>query len=325
MSTKVFVYSIPRKTATGISEFTSDVSGKTLGKVKVGRTKDGLQALYSPKVGGLANYISYTPWIENGVQKVDEKGNPMTLQDKMEAKWNKPKGYFTNTPWRDGDSLLDEKLTYFQRKKWKLNDGCTVFDMANMDDELGYYMLLGSAFCTNSLKEYQAHLWPRAQYYIAIENESDEIVYSKNQAKSNTFAKLHSSDFTLAYKRKFVALLELTSNPNAVLTEQQIHNLLFEFIDKTTFLPGSNLDKFNELFNLLSTPVGREEIEARFILAQAMYLAMVREKQSTYTWIRSKGPIVLGEKYSEAIDFLMNPKKAGLVEELLVEIKAKLT
>ncbi len=45
MSSKlVFIKSIPRQTATGVSEWVSDVSGKRLNKTKIGRAVDKLQA-----------------------------------------------------------------------------------------------------------------------------------------------------------------------------------------------------------------------------------------------------------------------------------------
>jgi hypothetical protein len=88
MSKKVLIYSIPRPTATGISDWTNDVSGKRLQKVKIGRCTDSIQALYSPKIGGLANYISYTPHInpETGTPFSDEKGQPVMLQAYLEQK-----------------------------------------------------------------------------------------------------------------------------------------------------------------------------------------------------------------------------------------------
>lgn len=289
----------------------------------MGRCKDGLMALFSPKVGGLANYISYTPWIEEGKQVLDENNQPLTLQDKLEKKWNKPKGYFTNKAWTPGDSLKDEEMTYFQKKRWKFADGCTVFDLDNMDDELGYYMALASQMVANSEREYLSHKWPKAQWYIALENESDDIKYSRNELKSKTFAKLHSEELTNVYKRKFVSLLDLASS-KSTLTDQQVHNLLYDYIEKSSFTPGSNIEKFNELMTLLSTNTGREEFEARFILKQALDTRVVTEKQSTYTWIRPSGMIVIGDKYSEAIAFILNPKKSGLLEDMMSEINAKL-
>jgi hypothetical protein len=319
----IFVYSIPRKTSTGLSEMTSDVSGKKLQKVKMGRCKDGIQALYSSKVGGLANYISYTPWTEDGKVKTDASGTPLTLQDKMELKWNKPKGFFTNANWIPGSSMKEEDLTYFQRKRWKLGDGCTVFDTNEMDAELGYYVCLGSSLVANSEREYLSHKWPKAQWYIALENESDEIKYSKNEIKSKAYASLHGSELTTVYKRKIVSLLDLASS-RAALTDQQIHNLLFDFIEKSGFTPGSNIDKFMELITLLSTPLGREQFEAKYILKQALDCRIIIEKQSTYTWPKATGAITLGETYREAIEFIMNPKKSGIVEDLMNETYAKL-
>lgn len=117
MSKKVFIYSIPRSTATGISDWTNDASGKRLQKIKIGRCTDSIQALYSPKVGGLANYISYTPYLnpETGTPFLDERGEAMMLQAYLEQKWNKPKGYFNNTP-PGKYTAKDEDLTYFQRQ-----------------------------------------------------------------------------------------------------------------------------------------------------------------------------------------------------------------
>lgn len=320
---KIFIYSIPRPTATNLSEMRDNISGKPLKKVKMGQCKDTIQALYSPKLGGLANYISYTPWTENGVAVTDDKGQPLMLQDKLEQKWNKPKGYFTNAPWVAGSSVKPDDLTYFQTKKVKLSDGATVLDLNNMEDELSYYICLGSQYVANSEREWLSHKWPKATHYIALENESDEIKYNKNEIRSRAFASLHSKELTLPIKRKLVILLELSGSRNS-LTELQIQNLLFEYIDKSAFTPGSNIDKFNELYKMLQTPKGIEEFEARFILRQSIDLRIIVEKQGTYTWIRPDGPMVIGDKLSEAIEFILNPKKSSLIEDLLLEIEQKL-
>lgn len=240
----------------------------------------------------------------------------------MEQKWNKPKGYFTNRALMKGDNVKDEDRTYFQRMKWSLQDGSTTFDLDTMDGEMGYYVCLGSSRVANSEKEWRSHLWPNAQWYIALENESDAIKYQRNEIKSKAFAALHSQDLTNTYKRKFVSLLEISST-RSNLSVEQVNNLLYDYIDKSTFTPGSNIDKFNELFNLLSTPHGRDELEARYMLKEALDNRIIYEKQGTYTWVRSTGQLSIGERYSEAVDFLLNPKKAAEVEELQEMIKAK--
>lgn len=321
---KVFIYSIPRPTASGISDWTNDATGKKLQKTKVGKCTDSIMAFYSPKIGGLANYISYTPYInpETGTPFLNDEGKPMMLQEHLEQKWGKPKGYFTNAAPQKG--VVDpNQLTYFQRQSWTVNDGATVLDLNNMDDEMGYYVMLASFLVANSEREWREHKWPRAQYYIALENESDQLKAKRNEIKSKAFASLHSTDLTDAIKRKVVSLLELASS-KASLTTEQVNNLLYDFIDKSSFTSGSNIDKFNEVINLLNTPHGREQFEARYVLKQAIDTRVIYEKQGTYTWVRPKGSLVIGERFTEAIDFILNPKKQAEIEELELEIKAKL-
>lgn len=97
MGRKIFIYSIPRDTATGVSDFTNDESsGRKLKKTKIGKCRDGLVALYNPKHGGLANGLSYKPWMEKGKRVTDDAGRSLTLQDKLEQKWNLEPGYLTN-------------------------------------------------------------------------------------------------------------------------------------------------------------------------------------------------------------------------------------
>jgi len=319
---KVFIYSIPRPSAFGIQDWTGTSSGKKMLKTKIGKCKDGRQAPWSPKYAGYVNGLSYKPWVENGEQLKDTQGIPLTLQDKMEQKWNLPKGYLTNKAWMRGDSMREEDMTYYQRKRWPLNDGCTVLDLTNFDDEMFYYVCLDASFCANSETEWRQGKWHKATHYIALENEAEEIKFNKNQIKSKAFSDLHNADLTPTMKAKFVAILEL-SNAFSNLTQEQIHNLLFEYVDKSTFTPNSNIDKLNRLNKLLETPTGREEIEAMFLLKQALDSRIIYEKQGSYNWVRPEGHIVLGENYGEAIGFLNNPKKTILVEELQREIKLK--
>lgn len=322
---KIFIYSIQRPTATGLSEWKDETSGKPLGKTKLGKANDGVQALRKSSVGGLANYISYHPWIDpvTGLQVKDETGKPLTMQDQMERKWNKPPGFFTNKAWEKGDSFKEEDRTYFQKARWKMQDGCTVLDMDNMDDELGYYVMLDSKFVANSEKEWRSHKWPDARWYIALENESDELKYARNQVRSKAFAALHAPDFDDSTKRKFLTILNV-ANAKSVLTDQQVHNLLYEYIDKSSLAPGSNIDKFNQLFALLSTAAGKQQIYARFVLKQGLDTNVLYEKQNSYFFNRPTGQINIGDRYEDAVDFILSPKKEKEVEELQKMIKDRL-
>jgi len=318
---KIFIYSIERPSAFGIQDWVNDASGKKLKKTKIGRCRDRRQALYNPKYGGLATGL-HLPWMENGVQVVDTDGRPATLQQKMERKWRLDPGYLTNKPPMKGDSLKDSDRTYFQRKSWTLNDGCTVLDLENFDDEMFYYVCLAGSFCANSEKEYREHKAPKAQYYIALENESEELKYSKNQRKSKAFADMYKESMTPTIKEKIIVILEL-AGAFSTLTQEQVHNLLYEYIDKTTFAPNSNIEKFEGLVSQLDTPTGREEIEAKYLLRQAVDSRVIYEKQGAYKWARPTGEIILGETYSETIDFLSSPKKDAIIQDLKEEIKLK--
>lgn len=320
----VFVYSIPRPTATGLSDWTNDNSGNKLQKVKFGKCTDSIMALYSPKVGGLANYISYTPYTdpETGLPAKDENGEVIMLQQHLEKKWNRPAGYYTNRPFMKGDSLNPEDMTYFQKMSWRLNDGCTIFDLGTENGELGYYVILASHLVANSEREWKEHKAPKAQYYIALENESEQLKYTKNQLKKRAMSALADVNLVETIKRKMVSVLDLAS-PKATLTTEQVENQLFDYIESSTFTPGSNIEKFLEVYGLLESAHGKDQFEARYLLKKALDSRVVYEKQGTYTWVRPQGNLIIGDRLSEAIDFLLNPKKTAEVEEMEEQIKAK--
>lgn len=323
MGQKVFIYSIPRPTATGVDKWINETSGRSLQKTKVGTTATSLRAVYSDRVGGLKNGLSYKPWIDDAGQTVkDENGNPLTLQDKMEKKWNKPKGYFHNRVRTAEEAKAGVPSSYFQNKRWKMNDGATMLDMENMDEELGYFMVLDSEKVANSETEWRGHKWPHAEFYIALANESEEIKYNRNERKSKAFASLHAEIMTDPMKRKFCVLLDMVSS-NASLTSEQAHNLLFEYIDKSTFGTDSNLAKFFAYFNRLSTKDGREYIEGSYLLQRALDLRIVLEKQGTHTWLSPEGPLEIGQTRNEAIEFILNPKKQSQVIQIETSIKER--
>lgn len=193
-----------------------------------------------------------------------------------------------------------------------------------MEDELGYYVMLASSKVANSEREYKQHKWPKAQWYIAIENESEEIKYEKAEAKTKAYAALHSTELTDAYKRKLVSLLGLAT-ATSVLSFQQIHNMLTAFIENSSSGPQSNIDRLHQHVNMLKTQDGRERFEAMWTLKLALDLSIILERQDVYTWKRLSGtPLPIADRYSEAVEFFLNPKKAQEQEEIQAQIDAKL-
>ncbi len=322
MTSKVFIYTIPRDSAYGIHNWVDPNSGAKLEKTKVGSAKTKLTALYSQKVGGLLNGLSYKPWEENGKIVQDSFGKDLTLQQKEEKKWGLDAGYLTNRAWRRGDSLDPEKMTYYQLKTWTLKDGATVLDLSNFDDLMFYYVCLDSKFVANSEREWKARKWPYATHYIAITNEGEEIIHERNSRKIKAISMLGDASLSAAKKKEIIWVLGLQTT-TASISDEGADNVLFRYIESDSMLTPT-ASKFIEVASLLKDEKGRIEFAARLLLKKALDTRVIYEKSDTYTWNRAKGSIVLGDRYAEAIDFLTNPKKDGLVLELEQEIKAKL-
>lgn len=326
MSKLIFIKTVPRETATRISDWVSDTSGVKMKKTKVGRANNKVMALYSAKVGGLANYISYNYHTDPITNQpvLNEKGQPMTLQEHLEKKWNKPAGYFSNQAASKHYRGDGSDLSYYYQKYWTLRDGTTVLDMSQMDDEIGYYVMLASSQVANSERELKEHKWPKAQWYISAENESNELKYTKNQILTKAYSLLGSSSFTDVLKRKAVAILEIVSSKGPLTTEQ-VFNLLHEYISSSNFLPNSNIEKLTNLTNLLKTKDGQEKFEAMWILKQAQdHGSIIYPKQDVWYWKKENGQtITIADRYADAVEFITNPKKSSEVEEILNQIKQR--
>lgn len=308
MGKQVFIKSIPRETASKIHEWRDGRTNKKLNKTKISdNCKDGLQALYSSKVGGL----------KTGLYKTmrDEDGNEVKLQDYAEKKWGLDSGTLTNRPFRKGDALSEDTMTYFQKKVWKLNDGSTVLELDNLDDWCFYHVCIESKYIANSEREWREHKWPKAMFYISLENEPDSIKYKKTQRKAKAYASLGDKDFTLAWKRKFIVLLKITSS-RTTITEDQTFNLLYDYIDKSELHDSmtTNINKFFSYFEKLKKKDQKIRLEADYTLQQLVDWRVVREKSGTYTWLAKD--IELGFNRTEAVDFLTDPNKQTFIEEL---------
>ena len=325
MEKKVFIRSIPRATATGISDWVNDASGMKLQKTKIGdRANTTLCITYSKKHGGLATGL-HEPWTENGVIKKEADGTALTLQDYYERKFGFNKGYLTNQLTDPmGLRPFDEgKRTYMEDLIVTLNDGTTILDLSEFDDLMRYHAILEHPKVANSEKEWKAHKWPNAEFFIAMESEHETLKYQRLAVKTKAISQLYHPALTLPVRRKAIVILGITT-ARTTMTEEQIHNLMYEFIDNTTANNGNNIPHFNEIIALLETPKGRIEFESKYLLRAAIDYRVIIEKAGTYTWIRANGPIVFGETYTEAIDTLTNPKKDALVQELKDELKLKM-
>lgn len=329
-STQVTIKTIPRETATKVSEFRDKTSGKKMNRTKLGRCKDTIRAVYSTKTGslltGLDHYVNNPYYksqkdlpIEFAYVKELEK---ITLQEVLEIKHGRPKGFYTNRAWRQGDGFKDENLTFFQKFKFALNDGSTILDLSKPLEELAYYMLKASPKVSESNKPEDRAKKPKADFYISDKNESIQEKFSKKKVYNDCTSKLNDPKFTPSYQRKVVKILSLAKGDLTTTPDEQIYLMLDMYLEEGMKTKEDNLNKFLEAFSLISSAEGRTQLEALVLLEDLVNYRIVSDSRGTYTWLAKQ--MVLGQRKAEALDFLLDPKKQPERDELEKQLKAKL-
>lgn len=103
----------------------------------------------------------------------------------------------------------------------------------------------------------------------------------------------------------------------------QAYNALSSAIEDNVKLPDGSqfIDKLSKQIDEIGTPKGREVFEASVLLQELINNRVVAEKQGTYTFLSKD--IVIGQNKSKAIDFILNPEKQDLLEEMEQLLKTK--
>jgi hypothetical protein len=329
--TKVFIKSIPRDTATKISEARSGTTGKKLNKNKIGRCKDGLRAMYSAKTGKLLTGLTE---IVNNPYYGKEKNVPSdftyikdlekcSLQEVLEIKHKVPKGTYTDKPWLPGDGMRESDLTFFQKFRKRLNDGTTILDLSIFHDELAYYMLKYSPLVALSNKFEDRKLKPKCEYYISDINESELEKFSKREKYHNTISKLKDPKFTVSYQAKVAKVLELVRGDVTSMKSESIYLLIDSYIEEAfKSTKDEKLTLFEETYDLIKTAEGKERLEAMCLLSDLIQARILNDNRGTYTWLSKS--LIIGQRKNDAIEFMLDPKKQPEVEEMKKQLKAKL-
>lgn len=330
-STKVIIKTIPRDTASKISEFRNGVNGKKMNRTKLGRCKDTIRALGSNKLGG--NLLTGLDKVVNNPYYKTQKDLPKefdylkeqetaTLQEILEVKHKRPKGYYTNRAWQPSDGYKGENLTFFQKFKVALNDGATILDLSNPLEEISYYLLKASPKVAESNKPEDRQKKPKADFYIADKNESIQEKFTKKKLYNEAATKLNDPKFTPSYQRKLTKILGLIKGDATTIPDEQIYLFLDTFIEDGLKGKEDNLNQFLDTYKLTQSAEGRNELEALVLLEDLVTYRLVSDSRGTYTWISKQ--IVIGQRKAEAVDFLLDPKKQPERDELERQLKAKL-
>lgn len=320
---KVIIKSRPRKSVLKLSEVTNSNGNQSLNRTKMGKCTDAIGAPYDARTGRLKtglNRVIDNPY--KGDDSLNEEfkyissRDKITKQEEMEIKYGLPKGYLSDAP-PSQRRKKGEELTFLQEFKFHLNDGSTVFDTETLEGELAYEISKVCKHVANSEKELKDHLWPHATHYIAIRNESEALKYKRQSEIDQAIANLRSEQMDDVTQIKILKALNMIKGST---TKERAYTMLSDFIRETSEV-NSNARKFNDLYNLLSTQEGREDIDAQALLKDLLDNWIISEKAGTYTWIR-KG-LNLGQRKEDAIRFLIDPNKQPERDELERELKAK--
>lgn len=331
---KIFVYKIAKPSASKITEIVGK-NNRKLNQTKInGKQKDKFQPLLSASTRKLATgldinvdnpYKGKSGSISNPEFKFleDPTQERCLLQYLKEVEYNLPKGYLDNRPGDPREEKDIKNPSFYHKFIYQLNDGVTVFDRELMVDDLAVHAMEASKFFANSRQELDKGLYPYALYYLAAQDETDELKYNKKQLVDKAKAELTLGSLQDSImQKKFVKLL-LPEFGKKGLTNIQAYNLLSDNLESNTRQKdGQNfIDKFNKLIQLLKTAEGREKFEAMVILQESVNFYLMAEKAGTYTWLSKD--IRIGQSKEEAVQFILNPEKTDYVDELMNQIKAK--
>lgn len=332
---KVEIKTIPGKqSAQGIHNWTANkqIDGKKLNKTKNGNAGYIYGPIYSLKTGRLTTGLDVlieNPFTQDEIKGFGEewqylaKREKITRQDWLEVKHKRPKGFYTSEPWVKEKHGHAEGLTFMHKFKCNLNDGSTFLDLNNALDELAYYMLATNyKFCAPSYRAYTHGLadgkrFPYATHYIASEEEDEQIKHSYKTKRNKAFAALESDEMTDE------VLTQICKSLNWHKVSGKLYNAVSEKIENAEMKsPANDVEKFMDKVALLKDAKGRAELKAQADLQTFLDARIINSIKDTYTWI-SKG-IVIGQRRSEAIEYILDEAKSPEVKEMKKELKAKM-
>lgn len=328
---KVYIYKIPKPSASKITEIVNGKTQRRLNQTKVdGKIKERHSAPLSGKTGQLATGLDKE--VDNPL-KGEHINTPefqfLSVQDKVrlqyliEYKFNLPKETLINSRADVNNQKNRENPTFFQKFVFSTNDGLTVLDLNRLDDLLAYYIALESKRFANSKAEYEAGKFPEADYYLALQDEGDQEKFTKKQIKDKAKAEITLGKVADSVtQKKFVKLL-LPSIGKGRLSDIQAYNAISDAIDTNErYRDGEDfITKYNKLVKLLEDAPGKARFNALVLLQEGINTYTIMDKAGTYTWLAKD--LVMGASKEKTIDWLLDPVKSDLVDELKEQIEAK--
>lgn len=335
---RIEIRTIPgKRSAQGIHNWTANgkPDGKSLNKTKNGDAGFRYGPLPNAKTGRLTtglDVIIENPFSDKDIEALAPewqylKGKKqITRQEWLEVKHLRPKGFYTSETWIKEKHGHDEGMTFMQKFIYPLNDGTTLLDTTNVIDELAYYMFLTNyKYVAPSYQAYTKGLpdgkrFPNATHFIAYEDEDEEIRMTHKAKRNKATAALESE--VMNADTQLQVAKSLNWHKDAV-TPARLYNAISSRIEAAEPKdPNNDIDKFMAKFELLKDAGGRKQLKAESDLQDFLDARVLTSYKETYVW-PSKG-VTIGQRRSEAIEFLLDENKSPEVKEMKKELKAKL-
>jgi hypothetical protein len=200
------------------------------------------------------------------------------LQELLEYKHNKTKGYYTN---RVAGVVASnrEDAPHYQRPESRidLRDGVTYLDLKNQLHEVQYYMLRAHNEIANSYEEVLNN--PDATHYIVDETEKSRRE-NKEIRKTHKFGRrieeiMEMPDGTI---QEFCKALQI---PMSGLSKDEAYKEIDNYVDRS----NDKYEEFMDLYELWKNPATREKFLAFAELYDLMSVpGLVSQRQNKIFW-----------------------------------------
>lgn len=330
MSKTVFINVVPKASAQKRHEYTH-WSGRKMNVTKAKGAGTGFRASVSVRKNALNtgfDKIVDNPWYRESAEEVELPSEwtgsniwnkkKITLQNYLELKHNQPKGFYTSVK-SPMFPPADYKYTFMQQFQYHLKDGMTILNLNDPKDEIMYYLALASSKIANSKNE----ITMTTDFFISHVNESEEEKATKNRLIRKANAKLTDiiDGKSPEVARKVAVILGLIRGS---VSFEKVENSLYNFIngkDEQVI----NINKFNDVVELLDTKVGKERFEALYLLKELVNYRIVTDTREKYTWIQapSESLRTIGKSQDSTINWLLDPDSTEWREMMEEQLEAK--
>lgn len=198
-------------------------------------------------VTGLDEYVnnpfSELDFYRDGWEHILKGKKKVRLQEMLEYKHDKPKGYYTSQVSDIRSSFKMEEAPFYQKSESRvsLRDGVTYFDLNNPNQEVNYYMLKAHKMIANSYDELKFS--PDATHYIV--DIKEKLRKSTEESRNlNKFAARLEEIMALADNTIINMSKALEFNTNKTMDSKE------EAYDEIDTLVRKGTDKFEEFMDL---------------------------------------------------------------------------